>query len=358
MSLISDVLVSSPHGKAGLTTNQMMRLVIYATIPGFIAQMYFFGWGSLLQLIICVATALFAEALILSLREKPVRRTLADGSAALTGVLLALSIPPLAPWWLGVIGTGFAIIIVKQLYGGMGFNLFNPAMAGYVVLLISFPVSMTNWLPTADVMMHNVGIIDSVWTVITGYSVEGYNLAQLKMTVDGTTMATPLDHFKTQVSLAQTATEITASPIYGEYGGKGWEWVNLGYLLGGLFLLKARVIRWHIPVSIIATLAVLSFVSYAIDPDQTMTPALTLFSGATMFAAFFIATDPVSASTTAKGRLYYGAMIGVLIFVIRQWGGYPDGVAFAVLLANMCVPLIDHYTQPRTYGHKRTKAAR
>lgn len=357
MSLISDVLVSSPHGKAGLNTNQMMRLVIYATIPGFLAQMYFFGWGSLFQLIICVATALFAEALVLSLREKPVRRTLADGSAALTGVLLALSIPPLAPWWIGVIGTGFAVILVKQLYGGMGFNIFNPAMAGYVVLLISFPVSMTNWLPVSDMMMHNVGIIDTIWAIFTGYSVEGYNLTQLKMTADGVTMATPLDHFKTQLNLSQTASEIYSAPIFGQYGGKGWEWVNLAYLIGGLYLLKAGVIRWHIPVSILATLLVLSFVSYAIAPDLSHTPVMNLFSGATMFAAFFIATDPVSASTTAKGRLYYGAMIGVLIFVIRQWGGYPDGVAFAVLLANMCVPLIDHYTQPRTYGHKRSKEA-
>lgn len=352
MSVISDLFVSSPHGKMGLTTNQMMRMVCYATIPGFIAQIVYFGWGTLIQLVLCIATAIAAEAIVLSMRERPVRRTLSDGSAILTGLLLALSIPPLAPWWIAVIGTAFAIIIVKQLYGGMGFNLFNPAMVGYVVLLISFPVAMTNWLPPSELMTLPLSFADAASAVFTDYTIEGYNLLQLRTSVDGVTMATPLDNFKTQLSQQHTGSEIITSPLYSDFGGTGWQWVNLGYLIGGLWLLKRGVIRWHIPVSLLLTLGLLSLFAYGIHPDQNLSPSMMWFSGATMFAAFFIATDPVSASTTPKGRLIYGVLIGLLIFVIRNWGGYPEGVAFAVLLANMCVPLIDHYTQPRVYGHK------
>lgn len=353
MTIFSSMFKSSPHGAMGMTTNQVMRMVSYATIPGFIAQLYFYGWGSLVQLVLCIVVAVLSEAIVLSLREKRIRRTLSDGSAVLTGVLLALSIPPLAPWWISVIGVAFAIIIVKQLYGGLGFNLFNPAMAGYVVLLISFPVAMTSWQPIQPLLMHSLSLADTAWVIFTGFSIEGYNLQQLSMLADGTTMATPLDQFKTSLAQQQTVSEALALPIYGEYGGIGSQWVNAGYLLGGLLLLKQGVIRWHIPLSIITTLFLLSFISSAVGADSTYPPVQQLFTGATMLGAFFIATDPVSASTTAKGRLVFGAVIGALIFIIRQWGGYPDGVAFAVLLANMCVPLIDHYTQPTVYGHKR-----
>lgn len=358
MSLLTTVLKSSPHGKGGLNTNQMMRLVSYATLPGLAAQTYFFGWGSLIQALLCMLTALVAEALVLSLREKPVRRTLGDGSALLTGLLLALSIPPLAPWWVAVIGTVFAIVIVKQLYGGMGFNLFNPAMAGYVVLLISFPVAMTNWIPPMSLLEQPFSFGDAFLAIFTGFSYDGYSLTQLKMTVDGVTMATPLDHFKTQQSLSFTTEEIIASPIYQQYGGIGWFEVNLAYLLGGLVLLKMGIIRWHIPVAMLGTLGLCAFINIAVNPDQAYPVIASLFSGATMFAAFFIATDPVSASTTVRGRLLYGAFIGLMIFVIRNWGGYPEGVAFAVLLANMCVPLIDYYTKPITYGHTRRRKAK
>ena len=177
-------------------------------------------------------------------------------------------------------------------------------------------------------------------------------MEQLTLGADGISMATPLDNFKTQIAQGLTASEVITSPIYGEYGGTGSQWVNLGYLIGGLWLLKNRIIRWHIPFAIIISLTVCSFLYYAVNPDLALTPVTHLFSGATMFAAFFIATDPVSASTTVKGRLLFGAVIGALIFVIRQWGGYPDGVAFAVLLANMMVPLIDYYPKPTAYGHK------
>ena len=352
MKFLSNRLVSSPHGRVRLTTNQVMRNVMYACSLGLLAQVFFFGWGVLVQIALCVAVAIVAEATVLSLREKPVRQTLSDGSAILTGLLLALSIPPLAPWWIAVIGTFFAIAIVKQLYGGLGFNLFNPAMAGYVVLLISFPVAMTNWLPPAELGQYSLSFVDALSVIFTDFSLDGYSMTQLKLAADGVTMATPLDSFKTQLNQGLTATEITAQSVYGQYGGFGWEWVNLGFLLGGLWMIKSGTIKWHIPVGMLASLFVLSSLAYVISPDQTLSPAMHLFTGATMFAAFFIATDPVSASTTVKGRIIYGAIIGALVFVIRQWGGYPDGFAFAVLLANMMVPLLDYYTQPVTYGHK------
>ncbi|MBU2917064.1 electron transport complex subunit RsxD [Psychrosphaera sp. F3M07] len=352
MKRLTNLFVSSPHSRAGLTTNQVMRAVCYACLPGVAAQVYFFGWGVMVQIFLCILVALISEAIILTLREKPVRATLADGSAMLTGLLIAVSIPPLAPWWISVIGVSFAIIIVKQLYGGLGFNLFNPAMAGYVVLLISFPVAMTNWMPVQQLMTYDISLLDSIAAVFTDFTQDGYSVTQLRMAVDGITMATPLDNFKTQIDLGLTASEITNSPIYGQYGGTGWEWVNLGYLVGGLLLLKQGVIRWHIPLAVIASLFTLTLISYSITPDLTLTPMATLFSGATMFAAFFIATDPISSSTTIKGRLIFGAIVGALIFMIREWGGYPDGVAFAVLLANLGVPLIDYYTKPTVYGHK------
>lgn len=353
MSLFSTIFKSSPHGAMGMTTNQVMRTVCYATIPGLLAQLYFLGWGTLIQLVLCVAVAIAAEAIILSLREKKVRRTLSDGSAILTGLLLALSIPSLAPWWVSVIGVGFAIVIVKQLYGGLGFNLFNPAMAGYVVLLISFPVAMTNWLPAQSLMLNEIGFFDALSVIFTGYSVEGYSIDQLRLLVDGSSMATPLDHFKNAVGKQLTSTEVLAAPIFGEYGGLASQSINLAYLIGGIWLIMKGVIRWHIPVGMLTALFVCAFISTAISPDLTYPPTMHLFTGAAMFGAFFIATDPVSASTTPRGRLIFGAMIGCLVFIIRHMGGYPDGVAFAVLLANMCVPLIDHYTQPRVYGHKR-----
>lgn len=352
MKFLSNILQSSPHSNRALTTSQVMRTVCYATAPAILTQMYWFGWGVLIQLILCIGTALLAEAFILSMREKNVRITLADGSAMLTGLLIAVSIPPLAPWWIAVIGSAFAIIFVKQLYGGLGFNLFNPAMAAYVLLLVSFPVAMTSWLPPSELMSFNLSFIDALSVIFTDFSVDGYSLVQLAMGADGASMATPLDHFKTQVNLGRTATEISQSSVFSSFGGLGWQYINLAYLFGGIYLIFRGIIRWHIPVAMIVTLFLLAFLDNAVNPDMTMSPISQLFVGATMIGAFFIATDPVSASTTKKGRLLFGALIGLIVFVIRKWGGYPDAMAFAVLLANICVPLIDYYTKPLAYGHR------
>ena len=347
-------IASSPYTHNRRSTGNIMMLVILAALPGFAAQCYFFGVGTLLQVVLASLTALLTEAAILRLRNTPVAPQLADNSALLTAILLGISIPSLAPWWLVVVGTVFAIVIAKQLYGGLGQNPFNPAMVGYVVLLISFPVQMTSWMPPEALQVIKPGVLDSLSMIFTGHTLTGDTLQQLQLGVDGVSQATPLDTFKTGLRAGHSAEQLLAQPIYsGVLAGLGWQWVNVGYLLGGVFLLWKNTIRWHIPAAMLLSLTVCATLGWLLAPASLNSPLIHLFSGATMLGAFFIATDPVTASTTDRGRLIYGALIGLLVWLIRSFGGYPDGVAFAVLLANICVPLIDYYTQPRVYGHQK-----
>lgn len=344
-------IASAPFTHNNQSTSLVMLWVLLAAIPGIAAQVYFFGVGTLYQIILAVLTAVITEAVSIRLRQQPVVPVLKDNSAIVTALLLAISLPPLSPWWMIVLGTFFAITIAKQCYGGLGQNPFNPAMVGYVVLLISFPVHMTNWLPPHELQNMSISALDSLSIILSGHTPTGITLEQLRTGIDGMSQATPLDSFKTGL-LTHSISEVLQQPILqGSLAGIGWQWVNIGYLVGGLFLLQRRIISWHIPVSFLGTLAVLSIVSYLIDDSQHASPWVHLLSGATMLGAFFIATDPVTASTTPKGRIIFGVIIGFLVWVIRVYGGYPDAVAFAVLLANITVPLIDYYTQPRGYGH-------
>ncbi|PMH39393.1 electron transport complex subunit RsxD [Vibrio sp. 10N.286.49.B3] len=342
---------SSPHVHMRRSTPTLMKWVALCALPGLIAQSYFFGWGTLIQLVLAIFVAVILEAGVFLLRKRSPIAGLRDYSAIVTAWLLAVAIPPFSPWWIIVIGLIFAIIIAKHLYGGLGQNLFNPAMVGYVVLLISFPVQMTSWASPVTSSVDGISFIDSFSLIFTGYNNDGLSLQQIRTGIDGITMATPLDALKTSLHTGNTMQEALTQPQFSRFAGIGWEWVNIAYLIGGLVLLKQRIIQWYIPVGFLAGLILTSGVFALISPGVTASPIIHLFSGATMIGAFFIATDPVSAATTVKGRLIYGAFIGSLVFVIRSWGGFPDGVAFAILLANMCVPLIDHYTKPRTYGH-------
>lgn len=319
-----------------------MRRVLYALIPGTLICIALFGWGVLTNLVLASATALISEAAMLRLRRRRAALFLSDGSALVTAVLLALTLPALVPWWLTVMATAFAVIIAKHLYGGLGYNPFNPAMIGYVVALISFPLPMTQWVtPHAD---QRLDLVQTVEYQFTGR-------LPAVASLDSVTAATPLDSVKTQLGLRHTISEIEQrSPVFGSFGAAAWEWTSLAFLAGGLWLLYTGVIRWHIPVGMLAGLAVSALVFYLFDRDGYPSPVFHLFAGGSMLGAFFIATDPVTASTTDRGRLIYGAGIGVLTYVIRTWGGYPDGVAFAVLLMNMAVPTIDYYTQPRVFG--------
>ncbi len=303
----------------------MMRQVIVALVLGVSAVFYFFGWGVVLQIMLAITTAIALEALFLKIRKLPIKPAIGDGSAVLTAVLLAISIPSIAPWWIVVVGTAFAIIFGKQLYGGLGNNPFNPAMLGYAFLLISYPLQMTTW---AVEFLSWSQSLDVVF---------GLN------SVDALSGATKLDDAKTQLALGKLATELNVHSV-------SQAWINLGFLLGGLYLIMRRIIMWHIPVAFIAGIVTISSVLFLIDSTLYLPPQNHLMLGATMLGAFFIATDPVSAATTPKGRLIYGFLIGILVVVIRVFGGYPDGVAFAVLLMNITVPLIDYYTQPKVFG--------
>ncbi|AMJ94487.1 electron transport complex subunit D [Alteromonas stellipolaris] len=359
-------LSSSPYQRVKRDTGQVMRLVIYAMVPGIIAQTVFFGWGTLIQAFLAVASALVFEGVILWLRKRPIERTLTDYSAILTGLLIAISIPPTLPWWMTITGVFFAIAVAKQVYGGLGFNIFNPAMIGYVVLLISFPAAMSLWLPPQHLASLTPSFLDSAALIFTDFSTTGYDVTQLRTVAggvaDGVTMATPLDTLKTDLTLGITYSESLLRPIFStglfQSAGAGWGWVSLSYLLGGLWLVRLKVISWHIPGSMLASVAAFSLLLYMVDADHYASPLFHLINGAVIVGAFFIATDPVSASTTPKGRIIFGAAIGFWVVIIRVFGGYPDAIAFAVIIMNMVVPLIDYYTRPRTYGHQVTKKAR
>jgi len=339
---------TSPHIHADITVGKMMLRVLIALVPAIIAYTWYFGWGLAINMAIGTVTALFCEYLMLVARKKPIAVFLLDGSVLVTAVLLAFCIPPLAPWWLMVLGTAFAVVIAKHLYGGLGYNPFNPAMIGYVMLLICFPREMTVWLSPFIFSHLEFGFIASLKAVFLGAFPPGFGM-------DAISAATPLDLIKTQLSIDITVGETkNNSAIFGDFGGIGWEWIGNWIFLGGVWLIYKKVISWHIPVAMLGSLFLIATIFYLKDADHYSSPMFHVFSGAAMLGAFFIATDPVSAATTPRGRIVYGIGIGVLTYVIRVWGGYPDGVGFAVLLMNMAAPTIDYYTQPRVYGHKRS----
>jgi len=343
--------VTSPHAHSAQSTAKVMQLVIWATVPGILALTWQFGWGSLINVVIATVTAVICEALIVKMRGRSVGYYLGDYSAIVTALLLGLSLPPLAPWWIIVVGTVFSIVVAKQLYGGLGYNPFNPAMVGYVVLLISFPIQMTTWVAPLALLPEGVthpGFAESLQIVFGGLN-----------PVDGVTGATPLDVFKHSSGLLVDQV-YDREPLFNQamFAGAGWEWVNLAFLLGGLILLSNRIFTWHGPIGMLGALALMSVIFY--DSGSSTSPGtalMHLLSGASMFGAFFILTDPVSSAVSNRGRLIYGILIGVLVYIIRAWGNYPDAVAFAVLIANFAAPFIDNYTLPRTYGHTDRRRA-
>ena len=288
--------------------------------------------------------ALLFEALMLKARKQPLKLFLGDWSAVVTAVLFALCLPPLAPWWIALIGMLFAMVVAKHLYGGLGQNVFNPAMVAYVVVLVSFPQVMALWPPPASIAAHSLTISEVLTTIFTGGLPAG-------LTWDTVSEATPLDAIHTSLASGHLVSEARQSPVFGDFGGLGWEWIANMYALGGLWLLWRRIISWHVPVMMICSVVTIGLGAYLVDPGSNPVPLQHVFSGALVLGAFFIATDPVTGCTSNRGRLFFGAGVGIITLVIRRWGGYPDGVAFAVLLMNMAAPLIDRYTRPRIFGH-------
>ena len=332
------------------SVSAIMLRVLVALLPGIALYVWYFGPAILVSITLASLTALGTEALMLRLRGRPVAPFLKDNSALLTAWLLALSIPPLAPWWLVVVGTAFAIAIAKHLYGGLGNNLFNPAMVGYAVLIVSFPAQMSHWIAPHGLEQGGLGVSGLSFMQQLEYIFIG--VLPDHASLDAVTMATPLDTLKTHLHLNQPIRQIFDMPIYGHLGGHGSEMVAGGFLLGGLYLLAARIISWHIPVAFLGTLLAIAGVFHLADPAHYAGPLFHWFAGAAMLGAFFILTDPVSSPTTSKGRLIYAAGAALLTYLIRVFGGFPDGVAFATLLMNICVPLIVLYTQPPVFGKK------
>jgi electron transport complex protein RnfD len=333
--------ITPPYLSQNVSVRRVMLQVLAALLPGIAAYVWLIGPVILVQVAIATLASLLGEVFMLKLMEKPLGLFLGDGSAIVTAWLIALAFPPLAPWWLIVVGSLFAIVVAKHLYGGLGQNPFNPAMIAFAVCIVSFPALMSQW-PPVDL---KAGFADHL-ALVFGYAPR----------LDAMSGATPLDALKTALKLgegqATVASVMSDAGTFGYFAGKGWEWIGAAYLLGGLWLWQRRIVSWHAPFGFLAGIALLALGLWLWNPANFANPVFHLFSGGSMLGAFFIVTDPVSGCTTPKGKLIFGFSAGVLAYVIRVFGGYPDGVAFAVLLLNICVPLIDLYTQPPIFGMK------
>lgn len=324
----------------------MMQQVLFALVPAALVHVWYFGPGFIFNLIVASTFCIAGEAIVMRVRGRPPVKALSDYSALVTAALLAFALPSLTPWWVTATGALFGIVVAKHLYGGLGFNVFNPAMAGYVVILVAFPTHLNLWVAPrmGDIDYQYLSILQTLNFTIMGTLPDA-------VTLDAISRATPLDVMKSGLNNMRTIVEIRALPLMGDFGGRGWEWVGNLTLLGGFWLLIRKIIRWHIPAGVGVGLLLPATIMYMVGPDSHPGPAFHLFAGSTMLCAFFIATDPVSAATSPKGRFIYGMGIGFLIYAIRRWGAYSDGVAFAVLIMNMAVPAIDYLTRPHIVGH-------
>ena len=347
--MIEEQPVAGPYTHSRSSISRTMGLVMLALMPATLYSLYLFGWPAIFLFVVTILASLLFEAGSLRLAGKRVRPFLLDGSALLTGWLLAMTLPPWAPWWIGVVGAFIAIVVGKQVFGGIGQNLFNPAMVARVALLISFPLEMTLFSSPVPLFSAQApGLMESL-AITFGSSTQ----------LDAVSSATTLGHLKTELSRGLSL-ETASNDIdslwqmgLGSVGGSLGETSALLLLLGGLYLIYKRIITWHIPLAMLGTLALLATIFHLIDPDSYVGPLTHLLSGAAIMGAFFIATDLVTSPVSIRGQLIFGAGVGLLVYAIRTWAGYPEGVAFAVLLMNACTPLIDHYLKPRIYGRNR-----
>ncbi|MDC1507474.1 RnfABCDGE type electron transport complex subunit D [Oceanospirillaceae bacterium] len=334
--------LSSPHHHSLSKTSRLMAWVLLATLPGLAVQSYFYGYGTLINLVWASGLALGLEALVLGLRRRPIMIFLTDGSALVTAFLIALALPPFSPWWLTLIAVLFSIVFAKHLYGGLGNNPFNPAMVGYAICLIAFPVSMTQW-PAIEQTLN----FGQQWQWFWMESIDGG--------IDAWTGATALDLMRHTNGL--TLNEVALDNPQLGLSLSVSIWVNLAYLAGGIGLLAINAFTWHAPIAMLASLGFCAGLFHMGEPDLYPSASQHLLTGATMFSAFFIVTDPVSGATSRKGKVVFGIGVGILVFIIRTFGSYPDAFAFAILLMNLSAPLIDTYTRPKAYGHKPSKSS-
>lgn len=343
---MNEASASAPHLSGGRSVARVMGLVLLALLPYALVHVYLYGPVLPLQLAVAAAAAVGAEALALRLRKREPGTALRDRSVLVTAALLAAALPPFLPWWITLFAAAIAVLLGKHAFGGLGQNPFNPAMVGYATALLAFPQEMTRWtLPVTASPLD--------WSALAKTGLASVLGLADKSTIDGWTGATALEALHTGLAQRLTMAEIRGLPAFGTFGGTGVEWLALAALLGGLALLLLRVIRWQIPVAVLAGLATAAALGRAFDPGAHAGVLLHLFAGATMLGAFFIATDPVSGAASDRGRLIFGAGIGVLTYLIRAFGVHPDGFAFAVLLMNLAVPLIDRHTVPHAHGRAR-----
>lgn len=340
---------SAPYTHGNSSISRTMLWVMAALTPATAFGIYQFGLPALWLFMITILACVLSEAACLYIAGKPIRPYLSDGSAILTGWLLAMTLPPWAPWWIGIVGAVLAIVVGKQVFGGIGQNLFNPAMVARVALLISFPLEMTTWVDPHPLFSEGTPALLESLRITFGLHTE----------FDAVSSATILGHVKTELGRGLQLDEIWATGFdawhlaLGTVGGSLGETSAIFILAGGILLMSLRIISWHIPFSMLFTIALLASIFHWIDPDHYPHALYHLLSGATLLGAFFIATDLVTSPITRKGQIIFGAGCGALVFVIRSWAGYPEGMAFAVMLMNGFTPMIDHYLKPRIYGRSR-----
>ncbi|MCP5093026.1 MAG: RnfABCDGE type electron transport complex subunit D [Gammaproteobacteria bacterium] len=325
------LLFHAPLLRQGMTTPKAMRDVIYALIPATAASLWFFGLSAVLVLGACIIGSILAEWLFAPAASRGA--SLSDATGLLTGLLLGLTLPPGLPMWMAFLGGFVAISLGKVIWGGLGHNLFNPALLGRAFLLATFPIAMTTWVPAGG----DGGFVN----------VYASNLALpfMQAGVDGVTAATPLGMLKFE----QEVTPL-ANLMFGNTGGSLGETSGLLLLLGGIYLWLRRDLDWRIPVSILLTVILFSASLSLIDAERFPAPLFSVFSGGLLLGAIYMATDPVTSPLTPRGAWIFGIGVGVLVMLIRVFGGLPEGVMYAILLMNAATPLIDRYTQPRVFG--------
>lgn len=319
------ILSSSPHLLTEESVPKIMRSVVIALLPATVTGVYLYGFHALLIILICTGSAVAIEALCQRVLGRHV--TISDWSATVTGLLMALNLPPGSPWWMALLGSVFAIVLGKHIYGGLGHNPFNPVLVARVILLISFPVQMTTW-----------------WRPKISF----FGLA------DVVTTATPLGEMKTHLILTESLEGFTMDrlidPLIGNIGGCIGEVSVIALALGGLYLLARKVISWHIPGAFLGTVFLATALPWMLNPQRFINPFFHLFTGGLFLGAIYMATDLVTSPMRKSGMIIFGVGCGLVTFVIRVFGGYPEGVSFSILLMNAATPLIDRFTAPKPFG--------
>ncbi|WP_343152915.1 RnfABCDGE type electron transport complex subunit D [Buchnera aphidicola] len=348
-------MISFPYIYRKNNVNQIMIYVIIAMIPGILTKSYYDHYSTLIQITISIITAIILEIIILKLKKKNVKDIFEDFSYIITGILIGVSIPSLSSWWINVVGVFCAIVLAKEVYGGFGKNIFNPAMVGYAILLISFPDFMTYLVIPYKYIAEYIHISEIIKSIMSNNFINYWkNFSDSIHKIDFITQPTPLDYFRSYKHENKSffLNFLKKQNEYCFFNFLISRNVNIAFFLGGLFLIYKKIINWRISFSFLITFISISELGWVFLKEQSISPYVHLFSGATMLGAFFIATDPVTTCCTNMGKVIFGIVIGILEWVIRTFGGYPDAMAFSILIANMLVPLLEYYTQPLVYGTK------